>query len=405
VRLPEWRNLGELGAFVRSMPCGGSTNFYKVFQLLRSATPPPKRVFVFSDMQFNCAGGRETDFRRAREEYAALGLPMPQLVFWNLNSQIGAPALAGDEEVALVSGFSAVMLKSLMRDGNMNPLSTLCKSIDTPLLRKPRVIYNTAEALEWFQIPSHAPTTFREEHGQSVGQPACSSEGADSSQQKESRQHGRPFELASLTVGRLPNKEAIAAFMGKKGESVRALRLEMRNQVRLCLDKKARRRFDFWLDVQTTSVTAPALETGDIKVIARARFPRLDLLSALQTLQGQASKAIHDAEQRAARPKPQRREKISTEVLLAREIEEWEIAQWESREEKRWNFDAKRLDNTRRLRRRWSISSCRGSNHAGPWAASRRSLKQQEHRQFVALKRRMAKRERNIMNIRMNAEW
>lgn len=122
ISLPESRQLADLARFVCSQPWGMSTNFYKVFNLLLPMKPPPKRVFVFSDMQFSSAGGQATDLQKARKLYDAAGVPMPQLVFWNLQSHAGAPAVADDVNVALVSGFSSVMMKLLLQEGVTEPV-------------------------------------------------------------------------------------------------------------------------------------------------------------------------------------------------------------------------------------------------------------------------------------------
>jgi len=121
VDLPATKSLAKLNRYVRSLPWGFSTNFLKVFNLLLSMNPPPKRVFVFSDMQFDEACRQVTDLQRARELYEEAGLTMPQLVFWNLLSHAGAPALAEDEDVALVSGFSSVMMRLLLEQGTPEP--------------------------------------------------------------------------------------------------------------------------------------------------------------------------------------------------------------------------------------------------------------------------------------------
>merc|ERR1719262_352474 len=121
----------------------------------------------------------------------------------------------------------------------MNPLSTLCKAIETPLLRKPRVVYSKSEALELFQSPCQSVNTFVEERCQTPSQLTCASVEARSSTSLEKFQQevGRPWELVSLSLGILPNKEAIAAFIGKKGGLVEALRLKMRNQFCNSLDR------------------------------------------------------------------------------------------------------------------------------------------------------------------------
>jgi len=61
VTLPQTKELLSLAQFARTMPWGGSTNFHKVFKLLLPMMPKPKRVIVFSDMQFSCATNADTN--------------------------------------------------------------------------------------------------------------------------------------------------------------------------------------------------------------------------------------------------------------------------------------------------------------------------------------------------------
>lgn len=89
VKLPETDDLVLLYQFFKKMEWGSSTNFHKVFDLSKSASPPPRQVFVFSDMYFASAGGNETVLRKVQKEYNKLGLELPELVFWNLASSIG----------------------------------------------------------------------------------------------------------------------------------------------------------------------------------------------------------------------------------------------------------------------------------------------------------------------------
>merc|ERR1719356_1058127 len=122
---------------------------------------PPKRVFVFSDMQFSCAANTKgTDLQRAKEMYRQSGKLLPEVVFWNLAGHKGAPATAGEEGVALVSGFSAGMMKVFLSQGGpqtgLEGLRVLAKALDRPLLRRPRVVFSEAEALDLFRCPQQA---------------------------------------------------------------------------------------------------------------------------------------------------------------------------------------------------------------------------------------------------------
>ncbi|KAI1331678.1 hypothetical protein F5Y16DRAFT_358974 [Xylariaceae sp. FL0255] len=94
-----------------------------------------KRIFVFSDMQFNQAshGGHfSSSLERIKKQYAEAGYEMPELVFWNLAggragyNQYGylygdptapKPAAADEEGISLVSGYSQAMLKVFLDNG------------------------------------------------------------------------------------------------------------------------------------------------------------------------------------------------------------------------------------------------------------------------------------------------
>ncbi|KAJ6514766.1 hypothetical protein DFH09DRAFT_1264765 [Mycena vulgaris] len=79
-----------------------------------------KRVFVFSDMQFDDAaeGGAvdawETNYDVIERAFKAAGYEVPQIVYWNLSSYGTVEVLADRRGVAMMSGFSPSMLKVFM---------------------------------------------------------------------------------------------------------------------------------------------------------------------------------------------------------------------------------------------------------------------------------------------------
>jgi hypothetical protein len=92
------------------MPWGGTTNFRKTFELLIDI--PVERIFVFSDMNFDQAGGNMTDFEYGRKFFATHGKEFPEVIFWNLSRGYGAPAQADTKGAVLLSGFSSALLSS-----------------------------------------------------------------------------------------------------------------------------------------------------------------------------------------------------------------------------------------------------------------------------------------------------
>lgn len=84
-----------------------------------------KRLFVFSDMQFDAAdaagrdaGGWETNHDAIARVYAEAGHDVPEIVYWNLAGELQTvPVEAERKGVALMSGFSPAMMKVFMSEG------------------------------------------------------------------------------------------------------------------------------------------------------------------------------------------------------------------------------------------------------------------------------------------------
>lgn len=122
-----------------------NTNMIAVFdQVLDTAvarkvpeSDMPTTILVMSDMQFDVAtGGRHgktldgTAVEEIRNRYEAFGYKMPKLVFWNLNANPKtAPATVNDAGVALVSGCSPSLLKSILGGKDFSPESMMLETV------------------------------------------------------------------------------------------------------------------------------------------------------------------------------------------------------------------------------------------------------------------------------------
>ncbi|KAG8976373.1 hypothetical protein FRB90_009199, partial [Tulasnella sp. 427] len=78
-----------------------------------------KRLFVFSDMQFDsaCTDNQkwETSHQQITEAFEKAGYDVPEIVYWNLQGVVGAKPVTKDTPgVAMLSGFSGNMLKLFM---------------------------------------------------------------------------------------------------------------------------------------------------------------------------------------------------------------------------------------------------------------------------------------------------
>jgi hypothetical protein len=152
------RSFREKVKYVESRPWGGSTDFVAVFENLilsvaRDNKIKPedmiKKVFVFSDMQFDAASpSRSGDmskwcssFERVKDLYAADGYEMPTLVFWNLaggrsygwdgeEDVVGKPVVAEEPGTALVSGYSQGQLKMFLDGGKFEDLEEEVEDVD-----------------------------------------------------------------------------------------------------------------------------------------------------------------------------------------------------------------------------------------------------------------------------------
>ncbi|KAL5729146.1 hypothetical protein ACHQM5_002136 [Ranunculus cassubicifolius] len=134
--------LREKKEFVRHMNWGMNTDFQKVFDLILqvavkgklSQTKMIKRLFVFSDMEFDQASANtwETDYQAIQRKFTqkGYGSAVPEIVFWNLRDSTATPVAATEKGVALVSGYSKNLLRLFLDgDDQMNPEVIMLKAI------------------------------------------------------------------------------------------------------------------------------------------------------------------------------------------------------------------------------------------------------------------------------------
>lgn len=92
----------------------------------------PSNLIIISDMQFNrCIKVKDSAFTMINKKYTKAGYPVPQLVFWNVNSPSSFPATMYDDNVALVSGFSPSIMKNLLNN-KLNPVQAMLDTVLVP---------------------------------------------------------------------------------------------------------------------------------------------------------------------------------------------------------------------------------------------------------------------------------
>ncbi|KAI3891774.1 hypothetical protein MKX03_020912 [Papaver bracteatum] len=135
--------------FIKKMKWGMPTDFQKVFdRILEVAVDGDlkedemiKRLFVFTDMEFNeasysqsgkGAAAWETDYQVIRKKFRARGyMNVPEIVFWNLRESSSSPVLSQQKGVAMLSGYSENLVKLFLEGdiGELFPMRMMEKAI------------------------------------------------------------------------------------------------------------------------------------------------------------------------------------------------------------------------------------------------------------------------------------
>jgi hypothetical protein len=125
---------------VSSMPWGYNTNFTRVMDLViglsaRNSEDAIKRIFIFSDMQFDVAVGphnvTDTHFHILTKRFRDAGIEMPQIVFWNLRGDTKDFPVEHDARgVVMMSGYSPALLTGLLEGKEVTPLQIMMNIIN-----------------------------------------------------------------------------------------------------------------------------------------------------------------------------------------------------------------------------------------------------------------------------------
>ncbi|XP_010671050.2 uncharacterized protein LOC104887958 [Beta vulgaris subsp. vulgaris] len=132
--------------FIKNMDWGWCTNLQKAFdQILAVAVKAKipeeqmiKRLFIFSDMEFDMASGRnnpwETDYMVIQRKFKESGYEkVPEIVFWNLRHSKATPVPSTQPGVALVSGFSKNLVTLFLEEGGiLNPEDVMLAAVAKP---------------------------------------------------------------------------------------------------------------------------------------------------------------------------------------------------------------------------------------------------------------------------------
>ncbi|XWV26993.1 hypothetical protein QJ857_gp0056 [Tupanvirus soda lake] len=139
---PTWHrllgsNLMEQVNCLKNAPWGGSTNLRAVFDMILlqavsarlTKEEMVKTLFIFTDMQFNSCdrGNWQSTFEYAKAAFAEKGYELPRIVCWNLrtSSSKSLPVTQDTEGYAMLSGFSAELLKCILNAQEFTPYAMM----------------------------------------------------------------------------------------------------------------------------------------------------------------------------------------------------------------------------------------------------------------------------------------
>jgi hypothetical protein len=124
-------------------PVGYDTNFVGAFEMILdkavkhnlSPDEMPTMILAISDMEFNSShirGTSVTALDAIRAKYQKAGYVAPKIVFWNVNGrQNNVPANVGDKNVALVSGASPSIMKSILSGKDFTPIGVMLETLNS----------------------------------------------------------------------------------------------------------------------------------------------------------------------------------------------------------------------------------------------------------------------------------
>ena len=123
----------------------GSTNLESVFNLILDTAVKnklvqadiPTHLAILSDMRYDvaCTNSNHTAMEMIKDKFRQSGYEVPGIIFWNLRSSPNGnfPVTFNENGVALVSGFSPSIMKSILNGGELSPMTIMKKAIDLPL--------------------------------------------------------------------------------------------------------------------------------------------------------------------------------------------------------------------------------------------------------------------------------
>ena len=136
---------------LRSAHWGMNTNIQKVFDLILdraiqnniSEKEMPTKLLIISDMQFDIASRRRTNFEVIQQKYNDAGYKMPDIIFWNVSchNYNNVPMNVYDKHTSIVSGYSPSIMKAVLSGRMITPVSIMLETINSD--RYSQIVYQS----------------------------------------------------------------------------------------------------------------------------------------------------------------------------------------------------------------------------------------------------------------------
>lgn len=132
-------NLLDKHKQLKNADWGMNTNLHAAFDAVLkvavdnnvSEKEMPKYILILSDMQFDqCSKYDDSAIQMIERNYNTAGYKVPKIIFWNLSNHNNIPVEFNKHDVALVSGFSPAIMKSILSATKFTPESIMLDTIN-----------------------------------------------------------------------------------------------------------------------------------------------------------------------------------------------------------------------------------------------------------------------------------
>jgi len=131
-------SLIQMVSNIKRADWGMNTDIEKVFRLILDSgkmfnltqEQMPTTIVIYTDMEFDQASRNTTNYETIQQLYEENGYQLPKIVFWNLRASSKAfPVKGSTPNTALLSGYSAELLKGIMED-ILDPIQIMNKILE-----------------------------------------------------------------------------------------------------------------------------------------------------------------------------------------------------------------------------------------------------------------------------------